>query len=89
MEPTIVGANVDTWILNVHGTLSCCDLDGQPPLREGERVVLYDADGLEVEATVEIYVTARGEQVLVAAPDEATWHDRVPQDIPLPPAEAS
>jgi hypothetical protein len=28
MEPTIVGANVDTWILNVHGTLSS-DLDEQ------------------------------------------------------------
>src|SRR5215469_4776361 len=28
MEPTIVGANVDTWILNVHGTLSP-DLDEQ------------------------------------------------------------
>ena len=24
--------------------------DGQPPLQEGERDLLYDADGLEVEA---------------------------------------
>jgi hypothetical protein len=70
------------------GLVKYLQQDGQPPLREGERVVLYDADGLEVEATVEIYVTARGEQVLVAAPDEATWHDTVPQDIQLPPAEA-
>jgi hypothetical protein len=62
--------------------------DGQPPLQEGERVVLYDADGLEVEAAVEFYVTARGEQVLVAAPDQATWRDTVPQEIQLPPAEA-
>lgn len=62
--------------------------DGQPPLREGERVALYDADGLEVEAIVEIYVTAQGEHVFVAAPDEATWRDTLPQELPLPPAEA-
>jgi len=62
--------------------------DGQPPLREGERVLLYDADGLEVEATIEPYVTAWGEQVWVAAPDEATWRDTVPQEIPPPAAEA-
>lgn len=62
--------------------------DGQPPLREGERVVLYDADGLEVEATIETYVTAKGERVFVAAPKEATWRDTVPQESSLPPAEA-
>lgn len=62
--------------------------DGQPPLQDGERVVLYDADGLEVEATVTIYVTARGEHVFVAAPDEATWCDAVPHEFPPPPAEA-
>jgi hypothetical protein len=62
--------------------------DGQPLLREGERVVLYDADGLEVEATVETYATAKGEQVFVAAPDETTWRDTVPQELPPPPAEA-
>src|SRR5689334_10589809 len=62
--------------------------DGRPPLREGERVVLYDADGLEVEATVVPFVTTRGERVLLAAPDEATWRDTVPQEIPLPPVEA-
>lgn len=62
--------------------------DGQPPLREGERVVLYDADGLEVEATIVPFVTARGERVLLAAPDEATWRDTMPQETPLPPVEA-
>jgi hypothetical protein len=62
--------------------------DGQPPLRDGERVVLYDADGLEVEATVETYVTAKGERVFVAAPDETTWRDTVPQELPPPAAEA-
>ena len=62
--------------------------DGQPPLREGERVPLYDADGLEVEAVVESFTTARGERVFVAAPDEATWRDTVPQGSSLPPAEA-
>ena len=62
--------------------------DGQPPLQEGERVVLYDADGLEVEATVVPFMTARGERVWLAAPDEATWRDTVPQEIPLPPLEA-
>jgi hypothetical protein len=61
---------------------------GQPPLREGECVVLYDADGLEVEATVVPFVTARGERVLLAAPDEATWRDTVPQEASLPPVEA-
>jgi hypothetical protein len=62
--------------------------DGQPPLQEGERVVLYDADGLEVEATIVPFMTSWGERVLLATPDEATWHDTVPQEIPLPPAEA-
>lgn len=62
--------------------------DGQPPLQDGERVVLYDADGLEVEATIIPFVTAQGEQVWLAAPDEATWRDTVPPEIPLPPMEA-
>jgi hypothetical protein len=70
------------------GLVKYLQQDGQPPLREGEHVVLYDADGLEVEATIEIYVAARGEKVFVAVPDEATWHDTLPQDIPLPPTEA-
>lgn len=62
--------------------------DGQPPLKEGERVVLFDADGLEVVATIVPFTTAWGEQVWVAAPDEATWRDTVPQEQPLPPVEA-
>ncbi len=62
--------------------------DGQPPLQEGERVVLYDADGLEVEATVIPFTTAWGEHDWLAAPDEATWRDTVPQENPLPPMEA-
>jgi hypothetical protein len=63
--------------------------DGQPPLYEGERVVLYDADRLEVEATIVPFTTAWGEQVWLAAPDEATWHDTIPQEQPLPPVQAS
>lgn len=62
--------------------------DGQPPLQEGERVVLFDADGLEVEAIAVPYTTARGERVLLGAPDEATWRDTVPQESSLPPVEA-
>jgi hypothetical protein len=61
---------------------------GQPPLHEGERVVLYDAGGLEGEATIVAYTTAWGEQVWLAPPDEATWHDTVPQEQPLPPVQA-
>jgi hypothetical protein len=61
--------------------------DGQPPLQEGERVVLYDADGLEVEATVVPFTTSWGERVLLAAPDEATWRDTTPQEVPLPPVQ--
>lgn len=71
------------------GLVKYLQQDGQPSLREGEHVVLYDADGLEVEATVEIYVTARGERVFVAVPDETTWHDTVPDETSLPPTEAS
>ena len=61
--------------------------DGQPPLQDGERVVLYDADGLEVEATIVRFMTPRGEPVFLAAPDEVTWRDALPQDAPLPPVE--
>jgi hypothetical protein len=70
------------------GVVKYLQENGQPPLQEGERVLLYDADGLEVEATVEPYVTARGERVWVAAPDEATWRDTLPQALPPPAAEA-
>jgi hypothetical protein len=62
--------------------------DGQPPLQDGERVVLYDADGLEVEAIIVPFMTAWGEQMWLASPDEATWRDAAPPEIPLPPVEA-
>jgi hypothetical protein len=62
--------------------------DGQPPLQEGERVLLYDADGLEVEATIVPYTTPWGEHDWLAAPDETTWRDTIPQENPLPPVEA-
>jgi hypothetical protein len=62
--------------------------DGYPQLQEGERVTLYDADGLEVEAVIVPFVTASGERVLLAEPDEATWRDTAPPEIPLPPVEA-
>jgi hypothetical protein len=62
--------------------------NGLPQLQDGDRVVLYDADGLEVEATVVPFVTAAGEQEWMAAPDAATWRDTVPPAVPLPPVEA-
>jgi hypothetical protein len=61
--------------------------DGEPPLHEGERVVLYDLDGLEVEATIVPFTTAWGERVLLGAPDEATWRATIPQAQPLPPVQ--
>lgn len=70
------------------GLIKYLQEDGQPPLQEGERVVLYDADGLEVEAIVVPYTTARGERMLLGAPDEATWHDTISQENPMPPIEA-
>lgn len=70
------------------GVVKYLQENGQPPLQEGERVLLYDADGLEVEATVEPYVTAWGERVWVAAPDATTWRDTEPQELPPPAAEA-
>lgn len=60
--------------------------DGQPSLHEGERVLLFDADGLEVEATIVPFTTARGEQIWLAEPDAATWRDTLPQQTPLPPS---
>ena len=56
-----------------------------PPLRQGERVLLYDADGLEVEATI-IHDEAGW---WLAAPDGATWRDTMPTDNPLPSLDAS
>ena len=62
--------------------------NGRPELQEGERVTLYDADGLEVEAIIVPFVTASGERFLLAEPDKTTWRDTVPSEIPLPPVEA-
>lgn len=45
-----------------------------PQLRQGQRVLLFDADGLEVEATI-IHDEAGW---WLGAPDGATWHDRHP-----------
>lgn len=56
-----------------------------PPLADGERVTLFDADGLEVEATV----TQDNAGWWLATPDDATWRDTVPQLTPLPPLEAN
>lgn len=58
---------------------------GQPALAEHERVTLYDADGLEVEAIILPYMTARGERVWVASPDDETWRDTIPPTIPVSP----
>jgi len=46
-----------------------------PLLTPGERVVLYDSDGLEVEA--DMLLDADG--WWMATPDPATWHDAVPE----------
>jgi hypothetical protein len=48
------------------------------PLTDGERVLLFDADGLEVEAAV----TQDDAGWWLATPDEATWHDGVPPAYP-------
>ncbi|HEY7778702.1 MAG TPA: hypothetical protein VIC85_00695 [Ktedonobacterales bacterium] len=70
------------------GLVKYLDDDGQLLLAENERVVLVDADGLEVEATIVPYMTARGARVCLAAPDENTWCDTISPAIPLPPVEA-
>lgn len=47
-----------------------------PPLEDGERVLLYDYDGLEVEATI-----IHDEQGWwLAAPDGDTWRDNPPSE---------
>lgn len=62
--------------------------EGVPPLVENERVVLFDADGLEVEATIVPFTTPWGALDLLAEPDAETWRDTVPQANPFPPLEA-
>jgi hypothetical protein len=49
-----------------------------PPLRQGERVLLYDADGLEVEAII-IHDSAGW---WLALPDASTWRDTIPASDP-------
>ena len=57
-----------------------------PDLTDGERVTLYDADGLEVEATVIHTDTGWW----MAAPDVATWRDMpvsgFDSDLSVPPS---
>lgn len=47
-----------------------------PPLENGERVLLYDGDGLEVEATI----IHDEEGWWLAAPDGDTWRDNPPTE---------
>lgn len=49
-----------------------------PPLENGERVLLYDWDGMEVEAII----IHDEEGWWMAAPDGDTWHDTSPMDSP-------
>lgn len=56
-----------------------------PALESGERVILYDSDGLEVEATIIRDV----EGWWMAAPDAGTWRDTVPEQNPLASTEAT
>ncbi len=65
---TMTSAPVDLVKLAGPGTWQEATL---PSLADGERVLLYDADGLEVEAIV-IHDTAGW---WMASPDETTWHD--------------
>jgi len=79
---TLSSAPVDLVKIAAPGS---ADEQALPPLRQGERVLLYDADGLEVEATI-IHDEAGW---WLAAPDGATWRDTVPTDNPLPSLDAS
>jgi hypothetical protein len=56
-----------------------------PVLEPGERVILYDSDGLEVEATV----LRDAEGWWMAAPDAETWRDTAPEQNPSPPMGAT
>jgi hypothetical protein len=51
-----------------------------PPLRQGERVLLFDADGLEVEAII-IHDSAGW---WLALPDAPTWRDTAPASDSTP-----
>jgi hypothetical protein len=74
---TLTSAPVGIVKLAAPGTWQEAEL---PPLSDGERVTLFDADGLEVEATV---LQDEGGWWL-ATPDDATWRDAGPAN-PLPP----
>ncbi len=56
-----------------------------PPLKQGERVVLYDHDDPEVEATI-IHDDAGW---WLAAPYGNTWHDTTSPVTSMPTAEAT
>ena len=78
---TLNSAPVDLVKLAAPGSTHESEL---PPLIPGERVTLYDSDGLEVEATI-----LRDEAGWwMAEPDAATWRDTVPNQMPLPFVEA-
>jgi hypothetical protein len=49
-----------------------------PPLEQGEHVILYDDDGLEVDATV--FQDLHG--WWFAFPDDETWRDTIPASDP-------
>jgi hypothetical protein len=49
-----------------------------PRLEIGERVLLYDADGLEVEARLGDF----DRDTWLASPDDDTWRDTIPASDP-------
>lgn len=51
-----------------------------PALLQGERMILFDADGLEVEATA-IHDEAGW---WLSAPDGGTWRDTIPREEQAP-----
>ena len=53
-----------------------------PPLMPGERVILFDSDGLEVEAAILHDIAGWW----MASPDQTSWRDIAPQPTLKPPA---
>jgi hypothetical protein len=78
---TLNSEPVDLVKLAAPGTLQEEEL---PAIEPGERVMLYDSDGLEVEAVL----IRDSEGWWMAAPDAATWRDTAPEQSLLPPMEA-
>lgn len=72
---TLSSAPVDLVKIAAPGS---ADEQTLPALRQGERVLLYDADGLEVEAII-IHDSAGW---WLALPDTSTWRDTVPASDP-------